>query len=203
MSSSPPALIEEPAERPTLGPGVERQVRQLLAAIPEDPDRPGLRATPRRVAESLAFLTSGYTADLDDILGRAVFEERYDELVLVRNINFYSLCEHHLLPFFGVAHVGYLPAGRLVGLSKLPRLVDVFARRLQVQERLTSEIAQALQDYLEPRGVAVVIEADHLCTMMRGVQKSGNRTVTSSMTGIFRRDPRTRSEVMGLIREGR
>jgi GTP cyclohydrolase I len=152
------------------------------------------------VAQSLTFLTSGYEVNVDDILGRAVFGERYDELVVVRDISFYSLCEHHLLPFFGLAHVGYLPQGRIIGLSKLPRLVDAFARRLQVQERMTSEIADALQRHLEPRGVAVVLEADHLCTMMRGVQKQGNRTITSSMTGIFRRDPRTRGEFMSLIR---
>jgi len=168
----------------------------------EDPDRQGLSSTPRRVAETLAFLTSGYQVDLDRVLGQAVFEEPYDELVLVRDITFYSLCEHHLLPFFGVAHVGYLPRGRIIGLSKIPRLVDAFARRLQVQERMTSEIAQTLQRHLEPRGVAVVLEADHLCTMMRGVQKEGNRTITSSMTGIFRSDPRTRGEFMGLIRGG-
>jgi GTP cyclohydrolase I len=177
-------------------------VRRLLSQIGDDPDRQGLRDTPRRVAESLSFLTAGYRADLDQILGQAVFEERYDELVLVRDITFYSLCEHHLLPFFGVAHVGYLPAGRIMGLSKLPRLVDAFAKRLQVQERMTSEIAQTLHRYLEPRGVGVVLEADHLCTMMRGVEKPGNRTITSSMTGIFRRDPRTRAEFMGLIRGG-
>lgn len=175
-------------------------MRRLLTYVGEDPDRAGLRDTPRRVAQSLAFLTSGYQVNVDDILGRAVFEERYDELVLVRDISFYSLCEHHLLPFFGLAHVGYLPQGRIVGLSKLPRLVDAYARRLQVQERMTSEIADALQRHLEPRGVAVVLEADHLCSMMRGVQKPGNRTITSSMTGIFRRDPRTRGEFMSLIR---
>ncbi len=191
--------IVEPRLR--LGPAAETHVRELLRDLSDDPDRPGLADTPRRVSESLAYLTSGYGADLDEVLGRAVFEEAYDELVLVRNIRFYSLCEHHLLPFFGVAHVGYLPAGRLLGLSKLPRLVDIFARRLQVQERMTMEVAQTLQRYLEPRGVAVVLEADHLCTMMRGVQKPGNRTVTSSMTGVFRRDPRTRAELMGLIRE--
>ncbi|MFZ0169495.1 MAG: GTP cyclohydrolase I FolE [Candidatus Dormiibacterota bacterium] len=178
----------------------ESAVRRLLTYVGEDLERPGLRDTPRRVAQSLAFLTSGYDVNVDDILGRAVFGERYDELVVVREISFYSLCEHHLLPFFGLAHVGYLPQGRIIGLSKLPRLVDAFARRLQVQERMTSEIADALQRHLEPRGVAVVLEADHLCTMMRGVQKSGNRTITSSMTGIFRRDPRTRGEFMSLIR---
>ncbi|MGH7610217.1 MAG: GTP cyclohydrolase I FolE [Candidatus Dormibacteria bacterium] len=191
------------AQQPSLGPRAEAAVRQLVEAIGEDPRRPGLRSTPRRVAESLAFLTEGYSADLDLILGAAIFEEDYDELVLVRDIGFYSLCEHHLLPFFGVAHVGYLPHGRLVGLSKLPRVVDAFSRRLQVQERMTSEIAQAIQGYLAPRGVGVVIEADHLCTMMRGVRRPGNRTVTSSMTGIFRRDARTRAEFMDLIRGGR
>jgi GTP cyclohydrolase I len=184
----------------TLEADAESAVRRLLDYVGEDLERPGLRDTPRRVAQSLAFLTSGYQVNVDDILGRAVFGERYDELVVVRDISFYSLCEHHLLPFFGLAHVGYLPQGRIIGLSKLPRLVDAFARRLQVQERMTSEIADALQRHLEPRGVAVVLEADHLCTMMRGVQKSGNRTITSSMTGIFRRDPRTRGEFMSLIR---
>jgi GTP cyclohydrolase I len=186
--------------RASLAGDAESAVRRLLTEVGEDPDRPGLRDTPRRVAESLTFLTSGYRVNVDDILGRAIFEERYDELVVVRDITFYSLCEHHLLPFFGLAHVGYLPQGRIIGLSKLPRLVDAFARRLQVQERMTSEIAAALQRHLEPRGVAVVLEADHLCSMMRGVQKPGNRTITSSMTGIFRRDPRTRAEFMSLIR---
>lgn len=191
-----------PVKPAKLGADAENAVRQLLAHIGEDPARQGLQQTPRRVAESLAFLTSGYREDLDRLLGKAVFEERYDELVMVRDISFYSLCEHHLLPFFGVAHVGYLPRGRIIGLSKIPRLVDVFARRLQVQERMTSEIAMTLQRHLEPRGVAVVLEADHLCTMMRGVEKPGNRTITSSMTGIFRQDPRTRGEFMGLIRGG-
>ncbi|MGH7697897.1 MAG: GTP cyclohydrolase I FolE [Candidatus Dormibacteria bacterium] len=202
-SESEPRGKPAEAQQPSLGPRAEAAVRQLVEAIGEDPRRPGLRSTPRRVAESLAFLTEGYSADLDLILGAAIFEEDYDELVLVRDIGFYSLCEHHLLPFFGVAHVGYLPHGRLVGLSKLPRVVDAFSRRLQVQERMTSEIAQAIQGYLAPRGVGVVIEADHLCTMMRGVRRPGNRTVTSSMTGIFRRDARTRAEFMDLIRGGR
>jgi GTP cyclohydrolase I len=202
VNSKSPDLKSQPATATVLsaGPDAESAVRRLLTYVGEDPDRAGLHDTPRRVAESLAFLTSGYRVNVDDILGRAVFEERYDELVVVRDISFYSLCEHHLLPFFGLAHVGYLPQGRIIGLSKLPRLVDAFARRLQVQERLTSEIADALQRHLEPRGVAVVLEADHLCSMMRGVQKPGNRTITSSMTGIFRRDPRTRGEFMSLIR---
>jgi GTP cyclohydrolase I len=198
QSQAPPATALPDSTAP--GAGAESAVRQLLTYVGEDLERPGLRDTPRRVAQSLAFLTSGYEINVDDILGRAVFGERYDELVVVRDISFYSLCEHHLLPFFGLAHVGYLPQGRIIGLSKLPRLVDAFARRLQVQERMTSEIADALQRHLEPRGVAVVLEADHLCTMMRGVQKQGNRTITSSMTVIFRRDPRTRGEFMSLIR---
>ncbi|MGH7705552.1 MAG: GTP cyclohydrolase I FolE [Candidatus Dormibacteria bacterium] len=180
--------------------GLELLVVRLLAELGENPQRQGLQETPRRVAESLSFLTSGYRVNLDQLLAQAVFDEPYDELVLVRDIRFYSLCEHHLLPFFGVAHVGYLPRGRLIGLSKIPRLVDAFARRLQVQERMTSEIAATLQHHLDPRGAAVVLEADHLCTMMRGVDKPGNRTITSAMTGVFRRDPRTRAEFMGLIR---
>jgi GTP cyclohydrolase I len=204
-SKSPDLERQGPTEtalpaRPLVGGDAESAVRRLLTHVGEDPDRPGLQDTPRRVTESLKFLTSGYKVNVDDILGRAIFEERYDELVVVRDITFYSLCEHHLLPFFGLAHVGYLPQGRIIGLSKLPRLVDAFARRLQVQERMTSDIADALQRHLEPRGVAVVLEADHLCSMMRGVQKPGNRTITSSMTGIFRRDPRTRGEFMSLIR---
>jgi GTP cyclohydrolase I len=199
--SAPGGAAGEPVH-PSLGPEAESLIQRLLSEIDEHPLRSGLRETPRRVAESLDFLTSGNRVDLDDLLGKAVFEEGYDELVVVRDITFYSLCEHHLLPFFGVAHVGYLPRGRIIGLSKIPRLVDAFARRLQVQERMTSEIAQTLQHHLEPQGVAVVLEADHLCTMMRGVEKPGNRTITSSMTGIFRRDPRTRGEFMGLIRGG-
>lgn len=189
--------------RPTLGPNAEAAISSLLTLMGEDPGREGLRATPRRMAESLAHLASGYRTDIAEIFAGAIFEETYDEMVLVRDIDFYSLCEHHLLPFFGSAHVAYIPAGKILGLSKLPRIVDAFSRRLQVQERLTTEIATAIDEQLHPKGVAVVLEADHLCTMMRGVEKPGNRTITSCMTGIFRRDPRTRSEVMGLIRGGR
>lgn len=191
------------APRPTLGPEAEAAIGSLLTFMGEDPRREGLRATPRRMAESLAHLTSGYRTEIGEIFAGAIFEETYDEMVLVRDIDFYSLCEHHLLPFFGSAHVAYIPAGKILGLSKLPRIVDAFSRRLQVQERLTTEIATAIDHQLHPKGVAVVLEADHLCTMMRGVEKSGNRTITSCMTGIFRRDPRTRSELMGLIRGGR
>ncbi|NNM97542.1 MAG: GTP cyclohydrolase I FolE [Candidatus Dormibacteraeota bacterium] len=186
------------SSRPSTRAG-EAAVRELLALLGENPEREGLAATPRRVVESLGQLTSGYHADLDDIVAGAVFEEAYDEMVLVREIAFYSLCEHHLLPFYGQAHVAYVPDGRVLGLSKLPRIVDAFARRLQVQERLTTEIATAIDSRLHPKGVAVVLEADHLCMMMRGVEKSGCRTITSSMTGVFRRDPRTRAEFLGLI----
>ncbi|MHB8312855.1 MAG: GTP cyclohydrolase I FolE [Candidatus Dormibacteria bacterium] len=186
------------SSRPSTRAG-EAAVRELLALLGENPEREGLVATPRRVVESLGQLTSGYHANLDDIVAGAVFEEAYDEMVLVREIAFYSLCEHHLLPFYGQAHVAYIPDGRVLGLSKLPRIVDAFARRLQVQERLTTEIATAIDSRLHPKGVAVVLEADHLCMMMRGVEKAGSRTVTSSMTGVFRRDPRTRAEFLGLI----
>ncbi|HUY54558.1 MAG TPA: GTP cyclohydrolase I FolE [Candidatus Nanopelagicaceae bacterium] len=181
----------------------EAAVRELLELLGENPEREGLAATPRRVVESLGQLTSGYGADLDEIVAGAIFEESYDEMVLVREIAFYSLCEHHLLPFYGQAHVAYIPDGRVLGLSKLPRIVDAFARRLQVQERLTTEIATAIDSHLRPKGVAVVLEADHLCMMMRGVEKAGSRTVTSSMTGVFRRDPRTRAEFLGLVGDRR
>lgn len=173
--------------------------RRLLVAIGEDPSRDGLEETPRRVAESLQFLTSGYQADPREAVRDALFVEQYDEMVLVRDIEVYSLCEHHLLPFFGKAHVGYLPNGKVIGLSKLPRLVDVFARRLQVQERLTREIAEAIQSLLDPIGVGVVIEASHLCMMMRGVQKQNSSTVTSCLLGEFRADQRTRAEFMTLV----
>ena len=191
-----------PSQLP-LGTAGEAAVRDLLTVLGENPEREGLRSTPQRVVESLAYLTSGYGADLEEIVAGAVFAESYDEMVLVRDIAFYSLCEHHLLPFYGKAHVAYIPDGRVLGLSKLPRIVDAFARRLQVQERMTTEIANAIDAHLHPKGVAVVLEADHLCMMMRGVEKAGNRTITSCMTGVFRRDPRTRSEFLGLIRNGR
>ncbi|MHB1524857.1 MAG: GTP cyclohydrolase I FolE [Candidatus Dormibacteria bacterium] len=196
------AAAERPSQ-PPFGTAGEAAVRELLTLLGEDPEREGLRSTPRRVVESLSHLTSGYAADLEDIVAGAVFAESYDEMVLVRDIAFYSLCEHHLLPFYGRAHVAYIPDGRVLGLSKLPRIVDAFARRLQVQERLTTEIANAIDTHLHPKGVAVVLEADHLCMMMRGVEKAGNRTITSSMTGVFRRDPRTRGEFLGLIRDAR
>ena len=173
--------------------------RELLAALGEDPDREALLRTPARVAESLRFLTQGYGVDVRDVIRDAVYAEPYEEMVLVRDVEVYSLCEHHLLPFYGRAHIAYMPRGRIVGLSKLPRVVDVFARRLQVQERLTTQIAEALDEALHPYGVAVVIEAFHLCMMMRGVQKQNSQTVTSALTGVFRSDPKTRSEFLELI----
>jgi len=174
-------------------------VRQLLKAIGEDPDREGLQTTPRRVEQSLGFLTSGYTADLDAIINDALFSVEYNEMVIVRDIDFYSLCEHHLLPFFGKCHVAYIPNGKVIGLSKVPRIVDVFARRLQVQERLTSQIAETIANRVAPLGVAVVMEASHLCMAMRGVQKQNSVTTTSAMLGVFHEDARTRHEFLKLI----
>jgi GTP cyclohydrolase I len=180
---------------------LERTVLRLLRQLGENTDREGLVDTPRRVAESLRALTEGYSADIGEIVGDAIFEqEDYDDLVVVKDISFFSLCEHHLLPFFGRAHVAYCPNGRVVGLSKIPRLVDVFAHRLQLQERLTRQVAEAIQAVLEPGGVAVVIEGRHLCLEMRGVEKQDSTTVTSCMLGAFRDDPRTRAEFMQLIK---
>lgn len=175
--------------------------RDLLLALGEDPDREGLARTPERMARALKELTAGYHQDVDRVINGACFAERYDEVVLVKDIEFTSICEHHLLPFFGKCHVAYLPNGRIIGLSKIPRLVDCFARRLQVQERLTCQIAETLQEKLEPRGVAVVMEARHLCLMMRGAAKQSATMVTSSMLGRFRMDPKTRSEFLALIRQ--
>jgi GTP cyclohydrolase I len=179
-------------------PEVAQMVRSMLEALGEDPAREGLRATPDRVARSLAFLTSGYGMDPRAVVGEALFEAEYDEMVTV-HLEVYSLCEHHLLPFFGRCHIAYLPSGKIVGLSKLARLAEVYARRLQVQERLTTEIANAIDEILEPKGVGVVIEAQHLCMMMRGVEKQHSSAVTSCMLGRFRIDPRTRSEFLSLI----
>jgi GTP cyclohydrolase IA len=175
-------------------------VRRLLAEVGEDPDREGLRDTPRRVEQSLRFLTSGYTADLESVINGALFTVEYNEMVIVRDIDFYSLCEHHLLPFFGRCHIAYIPDGKVIGLSKIPRLVDVFARRLQVQERLTSEIAETFRSRVKPLGVAVVMEATHLCMAMRGVEKQNAVTTTSAMLGVFHSDARTRHEFLELIR---
>ena len=178
---------------------LEEAVRTLLAEIGEDPAREGLARTPERVRRMYDELTAGYHVDPDALINGACFSVDYDEMVVVRDIEFFSLCEHHLLPFIGKAHVGYLPKGRVVGLSKIPRIVDMYAQRLQVQERLTVQVADFLMEKLAPKGVGCVIEATHLCTMMRGVKKQEATMVTSSMVGTFRRDARTRAEFMGLI----
>ena len=174
-------------------------IRQLLAELGEDPSREGLLETPRRVNDSLRFLTSGYTTDIDELINDALFTVPYNEMVIVRDIDMYSMCEHHMLPFFGKCHVAYIPDGKVIGLSKVPRIVDAFARRLQVQERLTSQIAETIEDKIRPLGVAVVIEATHLCMAMRGVEKQNSVTVTSAMRGVFHRDVRTRAEFLELI----
>jgi GTP cyclohydrolase IA len=181
-------------------PEKEGLIRNLLGSLGEDPSREGLRRTPLRVAKALDFLTSGYHATVEEVIRGAVFTEDCKEMVVVRGIEFYSLCEHHMLPFFGHAHVAYLPKGKVVGLSKVARVVDVFARRLQVQERLTNQVADALMEALDPHGVAVVMEASHTCMMMRGVQKQNSTTVSSAMRGTFEEDPRTRAEFLGFIR---
>ena len=175
------------------------EVRHILGALGEDPDREGLVKTPERVEKSLRWLTRGYGLSVMDAVGDALFEEQHNSMILVRDIELYSLCEHHLLPFFGRAHVAYIPNGRIVGLSKLPRIVEVFARRLQVQERLTDQIADAIMEVLEPHGVGVLIEAVHLCMAMRGVEKQNSRTVTSAVRGIFRSDIRSREEFLRLV----
>ena len=186
--------------KPKPGDPIADLVESLLAELGEDPDRQGLKATPERVARALRELTDGYAVRPEDVVAGAVFDQDYDEMVVVKDINFYSLCEHHMLPFFGQVHVGYLPRGKVVGLSKIPRLVEVFSHRLQIQEQMTRQIAEALSESLAPRGVGVVVEARHLCMEMRGVETPGGRMITSCMLGTFRRDPRTRSEFLDLVR---
>jgi GTP cyclohydrolase I len=187
---SPPRLLSEA--------GLEELVAAQLERLGVDGSRPGMGTTPERVARSLRWLTRGYKMSVDEIMSGAVYEEPHDSMVIVKDIELYSLCEHHMLPFFGKAMVAYIPDGHIVGLSKLARIVDVFARRLQVQERLTEEIAQAVEDVLQPRGVGVVVEAYHLCMMMRGVEKQNSKTITSAVRGLFRSDPRTREEFLRL-----
>jgi GTP cyclohydrolase IA len=186
--------------KPRLGDPIPALIDSLLAELGEDPERQGLSATPERVSKALRQLTDGYGLRAEDVISGAVFDQDYDEMVVVKDIHFYSLCEHHMLPFFGACHVGYLPRGKVVGLSKIPRLVDVFAHRLQLQERMTKEIAAALSGALLPKGVGVVVEARHLCMEMRGVQKPGGQLITSCMLGTFRKDPRTRAEFLDLVR---
>jgi GTP cyclohydrolase I len=179
---------------------MQELIRRLLAELGEDPAREGLLDTPKRVEKALKFLTSGYTADVDSVLNNALFTVDYNEMVIVKDIDFYSLCEHHLLPFFGRCHIAYIPQGKVIGLSKIPRLVEVFARRLQIQERMTSQIAETIRAKIEPLGVAVVIEATHLCMAMRGVEKQNSFAITSAMLGGFQHDARTRMEFLELIR---
>ena len=193
-------FVGDPDEGPADGAAAAygAMIRQQLALIGEDPDREGLQRTPHRVAKSVAFLTQGYHQQLATVIGQGIFKHDHEQMVMVRDIELYSMCEHHMLPFFGKAHIAYIPNGRILGLSKLPRVVDMFARRLQVQERLTGEIANAIQEVLEPRGVGVVIEASHLCMMMRGVEKQNSVTITSALLGAFRDDSKTRQEFLGL-----
>ena len=180
---------------------MEDLVRGMLEQLGEDPNREGLADTPRRVVDALTFLTRGYGEKLETILNGALFTVDYDEMVIIKDIEVYSLCEHHLLPFFGHCHVGYLPSDRVIGLSKIPRIVDMFARRLQVQERLTQQIAETISDLIKPKGVGVVIEAQHLCMMMRGVSKQNTKMITSAMLGRFRSDQRSRMEFLDLVRK--
>ena len=186
-------MTEERSERAAI------LMREFLEQLGEDPAREGLVKTPERVTQMYNFLTKGYTQNIDEVMNGAVFDEKYSEMVIVKDIDFFSLCEHHLVPFFGKCHVAYIPNGKIVGLSKIPRLVEVFARRLQVQERLTQQVADTLYQYLRPQGVAVVMEAKHLCMIMRGVEKLNSRATTSAMLGSFRNDEKTRSEFLRLI----
>jgi len=192
-------VVKPVVDEPQSADPIEGALREILRDLGEDPDRDGLSLTPNRVAQSLRFLTSGYTKDIDAVLNEALFDVCYDQMVLVRDIEVFSLCEHHLLPFFGRCHVAYIPNQKVIGLSKIPRLVDVFARRLQVQERLTQQIAETLMEKINPQGVGVVMEARHLCMIMRGVEKQNSVAVTSAMLGVFRDDRRTREEFLNLV----
>ena len=198
LEKTRPALTADDSSAHAID-GLSDLVRGQLALLGEDPEREGLLKTPERVATSMAWLTRGYGMTAAEVVGDALFAEEHSSMVLVRDIELFSLCEHHLLPFFGRCHVAYIPNGHVVGLSKLPRIVDVFARRLQVQERLTEQVAQAIEDVLAPAGVGVVIEASHLCMMMRGVEKQNSRTITSALRGAFRDDARTRDEFLRLV----
>ena len=190
-------------DRPLSEASTEEIYRELLLRYDEDPTRDGLLKTPERMEKAMAFLTKGYKQDPTEILRGALFDVDYDEMVIVKDIEFYSLCEHHLLPFFGKAHIAYIPHGKVIGLSKMPRLVDVFSRRLQVQERLTRQIADAIVDAIRPQGVAVIMEASHLCMRMRGVEKQNSATVTSAMLGVFKEQQQTRNEFLSLVRSGK
>ena len=195
-----PLTASEPSTAASLT--TQELYRELLLRIGEDPTRDGLLDTPERMEKAMAFLTRGYAMDANSVLHDALFKVVYDEMVIVKDIEFYSMCEHHLLPFFGKAHIAYVPNGKVIGLSKSPRVVDVFARRLQVQERLTTQIAEAISEAIEPQGVAVIIEAQHLCMMMRGIEKQESSTVTSAMLGVFKTQLQTRNEFLSLVRRG-
>ena len=191
------SVIELPRAHTT--PSIARTVEEILRALGEDPTRDGLLRTPQRVDKAMRYLTGGYTADIGKIVNGALFDVKYDEVVIVRDIEFFSMCEHHMLPFFGKMHVAYLPDSKVIGLSKIPRLVDVFARRLQIQERLTQQVADTIQELLNPRGVAVICEARHFCMMMRGVEKQHSGAITSAMLGAFRDNKETRNELLSLV----
>jgi len=202
MSNTRDSRALEKTDDPEVTREFEQLVRRELELLGEDPDREGLLATPARVAKALKWMTQGYASTAKDVVGSGIFEEAHDNMIMVRDIELYSMCEHHMLPFFGKAHIAYIPNGRIVGLSKIPRIVDVYARRLQVQERLTEQIASGICSVLNPLGVGVVIEAYHLCMMMRGVQKQNSKTITSALKGAFRDDPKTRDEFLRLAHNG-
>ena len=197
-----PAVLEQPVEDVLSRFSTEDLYRELIGRLGEDPTRDGLVRTPERVRNAMEFLTRGYKEDAGKVLRAAMFDVDYDEMVIVKDVEVFSLCEHHMLPFFGKVHVAYIPRGKVIGLSKIPRLIDIFARRLQVQERLTRQIADAIEEAIAPQGVGVVIEARHLCMMMRGVEKQHSSTVTSAMLGAFRSDQQTRHEFLSLVRHG-
>jgi len=199
-SGETPAQGAAESANVTLAQASSQQIyAEILARVGEDPSRDGLLNTPKRMEKSMTFLTQGYKQSIEEVLHGALFDVTYDEMVIVKDIEFYSLCEHHLLPFFGKAHVAYVPNGKVIGLSKIPRIVDVFARRLQVQERLTQQVAEAIDAAIHPQGVAIVMEASHLCMMMRGVEKQNSKTVTSSMLGVFKTQVQTRNEFLSLV----
>ncbi len=179
---------------------MENLVKKLLMNIGENPNREGLKSTPKRVSNTYKYLTSGYNIDIKDVINKAIYHENIDDMIVIKDIEFYSLCEHHIIPFFGKVHIGYIPNGKIIGLSKLPRIVEVYSKRLQLQERLSNNIATAINDILTPKGVGVIIEAKHLCMMMRGIEKQNSVTISSSMLGLFKEDPKTRNEFLSLVR---